>query len=183
MARKVIHSDDAPKAIGPVTSSLTVKKLVLDPGHGGNDSGARAQGVWEKEITLDIARELRTLLKRARYDVALTPTLAHPTPLVGHLDPTLDYDTVMERILQWVAFTPWQNAQFFANNFAPRSDAASSGAGPKPRKIAVLSARAGFCGEVCVAAEPLLLVTAVCAPNGNTLAAKNNAAGIENRRT
>src|SRR5262245_25948393 len=62
----------APKAIGPVTSSLTVKKLVLDPGHGGNDSGARAQGVWEKEITLDIARELRTLLKRAQYDVAMT---------------------------------------------------------------------------------------------------------------
>jgi amidase len=45
-----------------------------------------------------------------RYDVALSPTLAHQTPLVGHLDPTLDFDTVMERILEWVAFTPWQNA-------------------------------------------------------------------------
>jgi amidase len=45
-----------------------------------------------------------------RYDVALTPTLAHTTPLVGHLDPTNDFDTVMERILDWVAFTPWQNA-------------------------------------------------------------------------
>lgn len=44
------------------------------------------------------------------YDVALSPTLAHETPLVGHLDPTLDFDTVMERILDWVAFTPWQNA-------------------------------------------------------------------------
>jgi amidase len=44
------------------------------------------------------------------YDVALTPTLAHATPLVGHLDPTLDFDTVMDRILDWVAFTPWQNA-------------------------------------------------------------------------
>jgi amidase len=45
-----------------------------------------------------------------RYDVALTPTLALPTPRVGHLDPTNDYETVMERILEWVAFTPWQNA-------------------------------------------------------------------------
>jgi amidase len=45
-----------------------------------------------------------------RYDVALTPTLALPTPLVGHLDPTQDFETVMERILEWVAFTPWQNA-------------------------------------------------------------------------
>jgi N-acetylmuramoyl-L-alanine amidase len=62
----------APKAIGPVTASLTVKKIVLDPGHGGNDSGARAQGVWEKEITLEIARDLRGFLKRAAYDVAMT---------------------------------------------------------------------------------------------------------------
>jgi amidase len=45
-----------------------------------------------------------------RYDVALTPTLALPTPQVGHLDPTNDFETVMERILEWVAFTPWQNA-------------------------------------------------------------------------
>ncbi|KQW46899.1 amidase [Nocardioides sp. Root1257] len=44
------------------------------------------------------------------YDVALSPTLAHETPLVGHLDPTASYDVVMERILDWVAFTPWQNA-------------------------------------------------------------------------
>ena len=62
----------APKAIGPVTASLGVKKLVLDPGHGGTDSGARAWSVWEKEITLHIARELRTLLRRANYDVAMT---------------------------------------------------------------------------------------------------------------
>ena len=38
------------------------------------------------------------------------PTLAHETPLVGHLDPTRDFDTVMERVMDWVAFTPWQNA-------------------------------------------------------------------------
>ena len=67
----------APKAIGPVTASLGVKKLVLDPGHGGNDSGARAQGVWEKEITLDIARELGPSLKRAKYDVADDPGRRH----------------------------------------------------------------------------------------------------------
>lgn len=44
-----------------------------------------------------------------RYDVLLTPTLAAGTPLVGHLDPTQDYDIVMERLTQWVAFTPLQN--------------------------------------------------------------------------
>lgn len=43
-------------------------------------------------------------------DVVLSPTLATPTPRVGHLDPTQDYETVMERLLEWVAFTPYQNA-------------------------------------------------------------------------
>ena len=44
------------------------------------------------------------------YDVALTPTLALETPRVGHLDPSASYDVVMGRILDWVTFTPWQNA-------------------------------------------------------------------------
>jgi amidase len=46
----------------------------------------------------------------AAYDVVLTPTLARETPLIGWLDPMQDYETVMDRLLQWVAFTPWHNA-------------------------------------------------------------------------
>ena len=45
-----------------------------------------------------------------RFDVALTPTLATETPDVGWLDPTQHYEQVMDRILDWVAFTPLQNA-------------------------------------------------------------------------
>ena len=45
-----------------------------------------------------------------QYDVTLTPTLATTTPEVGHLDPAGDYEELMERILDWVAFTPLQNA-------------------------------------------------------------------------
>ncbi len=44
-----------------------------------------------------------------KYDVALTPTLATATPKIGHLDPTQDYATIVDRLLDWVAFTPWQN--------------------------------------------------------------------------
>ncbi len=44
-----------------------------------------------------------------KYDVSLTPTLATPTPQLGHLDPTQDYDTLVDRLLDWVAFTPLQN--------------------------------------------------------------------------
>ena len=46
----------------------------------------------------------------ATYDVTLTPTLATTTPTVGHLDPSGDYDEVLDRLQDWVAFTPLQNA-------------------------------------------------------------------------
>ena len=46
----------------------------------------------------------------ATYDAVLMPTLADVTPRVGHLDPTADYDQIMDRLLEWVAFTPLQNA-------------------------------------------------------------------------
>jgi amidase len=52
----------------------------------------------------------RRMLKSIRdYDVLLTPTLADASPLVGHLDPTADYDQIIERLVDWVAFTPLQN--------------------------------------------------------------------------
>ena len=43
------------------------------------------------------------------YDLLLTPTLADVTPRIGHLDPTADYQQVIERLIDWVAFTPLQN--------------------------------------------------------------------------
>ncbi|KUI19598.1 amidase [Mycobacterium sp. GA-1285] len=44
------------------------------------------------------------------HDVVFTPTLADVTPRIGHLDPTLDYPTIIDRLVEWVAFTPLQNA-------------------------------------------------------------------------
>ena len=46
----------------------------------------------------------------ATYDATLTPTLATETPRVGYLRPDQDYDQVMDRLMDWVAFTPLQNA-------------------------------------------------------------------------
>ena len=43
------------------------------------------------------------------YDAVLTPTVAAETPQLGHLDPMLDFEEIMERLMAWVAFTPWQN--------------------------------------------------------------------------
>lgn len=45
-----------------------------------------------------------------RWDVALTPTLASAAPPIGHLSPEPGFGQVMERLLDWVVFTPWQNA-------------------------------------------------------------------------
>ncbi|HPX36321.1 MAG TPA: amidase [Mycobacterium sp.] len=56
-------------------------------------------------------RRLRRVTDRLYqdYDVLLTPTLADETPLIGHLDPTADYQQVIDRLIDWVAFTPLQN--------------------------------------------------------------------------
>ena len=43
------------------------------------------------------------------YDAVLTPTLATETPRIGHLDPTANYEQIMDRLIDWVAFTPLQN--------------------------------------------------------------------------
>ncbi len=52
----------------------------------------------------------RRMLTRVRdYDVLLTPTLADVPPVVGHLDPTADYEQIIDRLVDWVAFTPLQN--------------------------------------------------------------------------
>ncbi|OBE99291.1 amidase [Mycolicibacterium elephantis] len=44
------------------------------------------------------------------YDVVLTPTLADVTPPIGHLEPTADYEQIIGRLIDWVAYTPLQNA-------------------------------------------------------------------------
>ncbi|WP_340560485.1 amidase [Streptomyces sp. GSL17-111] len=43
------------------------------------------------------------------HDVVLTPVLAHTTPPLGHLSPAVPYDTLIERISAYVAFTPLNN--------------------------------------------------------------------------
>ncbi|OBH85748.1 amidase [Mycobacterium scrofulaceum] len=42
------------------------------------------------------------------YDAVLTPTLADETPRIGYLAPS-DYHQVIERLIDWVSFTPLQN--------------------------------------------------------------------------
>lgn len=53
---------------------LEVKTIMIDPGHGGSDSGTKGtMGTKEKDITLDIAKKLRERLRKyGRYNILIT---------------------------------------------------------------------------------------------------------------
>lgn len=51
---------------------LGVSRVVIDPGHGGHDPGAKANGVEEAELVLDVALRVEALLQKAGVDVVLT---------------------------------------------------------------------------------------------------------------
>ncbi|MBB6627308.1 amidase [Nocardioides sp. KIGAM211] len=96
-------------------------------------SGRRQHGrQWHPEnldhLTTGLARHARRNLHRlpaaivrlrrsqrhsarlyADHDVVLSPTLLRETPRIGWLDPGQDYETIRDRLLEWVAFTPVQN--------------------------------------------------------------------------
>ncbi len=58
------ESPQAPAPAGPV--------IVLDPAHGGTDTGARGETAVEKDVALQIARTVRTGLERQGYRVVMT---------------------------------------------------------------------------------------------------------------
>ncbi len=73
--------------------------ILIDPGHGGTDSGAVSeQGLKEKDVVLDIARQIlvwnKTLLEN-KYDIYLTRnrdtliSLGDRTKLAQHLKPDI----------------------------------------------------------------------------------------------
>jgi N-acetylmuramoyl-L-alanine amidase len=52
---------------------LGISRIVIDAGHGGHDPGARANGLSEAELVLDVARRLAKLLQtQPGFDVVLT---------------------------------------------------------------------------------------------------------------
>jgi len=61
-------------------------RVVLDPGHGGIDSGAVRAGVTEAGLMLTFARELRESLIRAGFDVVLTRDADVFVPLETRID-------------------------------------------------------------------------------------------------
>lgn len=94
------------RMMGPTFDRTKLDNLTL-----GLDAGA-ARNLYKLPVAiarLSASRKLTARLSET-YDVVLMPTLAHETPRIGHLDPTAPYEQVMDRLMDWVAFTPLQNA-------------------------------------------------------------------------
>jgi len=51
---------------------LGVSRVVIDPGHGGHDPGAKGSGITEAAVVLDIAVRLESLLLKEGVEVTLT---------------------------------------------------------------------------------------------------------------
>lgn len=70
-----VSSAQPVEAAGSPEPGLTGKVIVLDPGHGGPDSGARSgDGDTEKQITLAVALQLATFLRQSGAVVHMTRT-------------------------------------------------------------------------------------------------------------
>ena len=70
---------EPPKTVKPVPNpslaqqlGLSVKTIVIDPGHGGKDPGAVSQTRQEKKIVLNLSKTLRDILVKKGYNVRLT---------------------------------------------------------------------------------------------------------------
>ncbi len=63
----------APEPIDPSVLRLGVRRIVLDPGHGGVNVGTVAPGgLQEKNLTLDISQRLRNALNKDGFEVLMT---------------------------------------------------------------------------------------------------------------
>src|SRR5262245_8306687 len=61
---------------------LGISRIVIDPGHGGHDPGARANGLTEAELALDVALRLeKRLLEQKDVEVTLTRRTSEFVPL------------------------------------------------------------------------------------------------------
>jgi N-acetylmuramoyl-L-alanine amidase len=87
-----VHLLDLRKNLEPLIRSCappakTNGIVVIDPGHGGQNTGAAsvADGVYEKEFTLDWARRLEPLLANEGWQVFLTRTNDRDVPLADRV--------------------------------------------------------------------------------------------------
>ncbi len=76
--RQLVHFEvvesDHPTAVTIIfrRGRIADRRIVIDPGHGGRDSGARGTRLLEKDVNLDVARQVARLLMEMGASVVLT---------------------------------------------------------------------------------------------------------------
>jgi len=72
-ATPAVPQTAAPPVAQTPTPRQPLNIVVLDPGHGGTDSGARGgSGIVEKEVTMSLARAVQAKLEQQGFQVVLT---------------------------------------------------------------------------------------------------------------
>ncbi len=100
-------------------STYRAGRLIMQPGFRGERTDSLTQGLAGMfgQHFYKLPALLSRLKKTAqqceeihqRYDFLLSPVLAHTPPRLGHLKPDVPFDTLFERLLQYVSFTPYAN--------------------------------------------------------------------------
>lgn len=68
----MVPDSEVPWLAAPSEKTESLPTIVIDPGHGGNDGGASANGLLEKDLTLDVAVRVAEALKSFNFPVILT---------------------------------------------------------------------------------------------------------------
>ena len=70
----IVAPDEEPTPESRLAAALggALPTVVIDPGHGGNDEGARGRGLKEKELSLDLALRVEKLLGAFSFPTVLT---------------------------------------------------------------------------------------------------------------
>ncbi|EFQ83542.1 Amidase [Aeromicrobium marinum DSM 15272] len=93
---------------------------LMDPSYDRSRNDALTKGLarefsrrpWTLPGTIAGLRRSTQIYREAfrDVDVIMSPVLAHTTPLLGHLSPANGFDVLFPRLLQYVGFTPANNA-------------------------------------------------------------------------
>src|SRR5437667_4043189 len=67
-----VKSAAEPRAAQPSAAPGPFTVVVLDPGHGGQDSGAMCGGMLEKDLTLDVAQRIDRLIQAQGLTTVMT---------------------------------------------------------------------------------------------------------------
>jgi N-acetylmuramoyl-L-alanine amidase len=106
------------------TLGLGVRRVILDPGHGGDDKGAVSRsGLTEKDLVLDVARRLGTLIQaHLNSEVIYTRSEDRFVPLEARpaLAKVKEADLFVSIHANWSAFRSALGAETYYLNFTNR---------------------------------------------------------------